>query len=316
MISTEWLARASALIPREDRRVLLSPARLVSRFARFAIRRATGASAPAPANDLEARDPALIELLCDLWRELGALYFRARVEGVEQVPERGPVLLVGNHNGALLPSDSFFTALAIHDRQGRERRMYSLAHDVLFDDPLLRRYAGRLGILRAGHDGGRAALGAGHCVLVYPGSDLDAFRPYRERAKVVLGGRRGFLRLALATGAPIVPVVSVGTHEQPIVLSRGDRLAKLVGAHRWARTDVMPLVWSLPWGITSGFLPYIPLPAQTTLRFGAPIRWPTLGPAAAEDPVALSRCYDEVEAAMQSMLTEMSAGRRFLLGAR
>ena len=266
------------------------------------------------ADDLEARDPELIRLLLDFWRAFGTRYFRARLEGVENVPAHGPVLLVGNHNGALLPSDSFFTSLAITDRYGLDRRMYALAHDFLFEDPILRAYAQRLGVLRANQDGAHRALAAGHCVLVYPGSDLDAFRTFGQRSKIVLGGRKGFLKLALRERAPIVPVVSVGTHEQLIVLARGDWAARLTHAHRWARSEVLPLVFALPWGITSGFVPYLPLPAQTTVAFGAPILWPELAPESAEDPVVLERCYAEVEARMQAMLDRLSEGRRFLIG--
>ncbi len=299
MSALGWIDRARQLVPQEDRKVLLSPPRLVARFARFAIARALGHAGHAHADDLDARDPELVGLML-------AFY----------VPVRGPVLLVGNHNGAFLPSDAFFTGLAIHERDGPERRMYALAHDVLFEDPLLRSYAQRLGMLRAGHDGAHRALAAGDCVLVYPGSDLDAFRPFRERAKIVLGGRKGFLKLALRERAPIVPVVSVGTHEQLLVLTRGDRIARLTHAHAWARTEVVPIVLSLPWGITSGFLPYLPLPAQTTVAFGEPITWPDLGPRDAEEPAVLARCYTEVETRMQAMLDRLSRGRRFLLGKR
>ena len=132
---------------------------------------------------------------------------------------------------------------------------------------------------------------------------------------MVLGGRKGFLRLALATGVPIVPVVSAGTHEQLIVLTRGDRLAKLLGMHRWARAFVCPIVFALPWGVTSGFVPYLPLPAQTTLAFGHPIAWPELSPGDADDPAVLDRCYAEVEAKMQSLLDELTERRVPFLGA-
>ncbi len=314
MSALDWLARARRLVPRKDRRVLLSPPRLVARFARFALARAAGHAGLVHADELDAVDPELVDLLLDFWRAFGTRYFRARVEGVENVPARGPALLVGSHNGALVPSDSFFTALAIRDRFGPERRMYALAHDFLFEDPILRSYAQRLGMLRAGHDGAHRALAAGHCVLVYPGSDLDAFRPFRERSKIVLGGRKGFLKLALRERAPIVPVVSVGTHEQLVVLARGDRIARLTHAHAWARSEVLPIVLSLPWGITSGFVPYLPLPAQTTVAFGEPIVWPELGKESAEDPDVLARCYAEVESRMQTMLDQLSEGRRFLLG--
>jgi 1-acyl-sn-glycerol-3-phosphate acyltransferase len=309
-----WLARARHLIPRDDRKVLLSPPRLVRRFLHFARLQARGEAAHEVADDIDGRDPELLEVLLDGLRVVARYYFGLRVEGVEHVPAAGPVLLVGNHSGGLVPSEGPFTILAIHDRLGAGRAVYTLAHDFLFEDRVLRTYAARLGVLRAGHDSARHAFAAGHAVLVYPGSDLDTFRPFRDRNRIVLGGRHGFLRLALREQVPIVPVVTIGTHEQLIVLSRGERLARLLHAHRWARSDVMPLVAALPWGIAPGFLPYLPLPARTTLAFLPPMRWPELGPDAADDPAALARCYHDVERAMQTRLDELAREHQFLLG--
>ncbi len=309
-----WLRRAMRMIPREDRKVLLSPPRLVRRFLMFAAHRVEGRAGGATADDVAARDPEFVELVVDLYRMLTKRYFRLRVEGVDNIPASGPVLLVGNHTGGLLPSEGFFTGVAIHDRFGRDRAMYALVHDFVFEDPILRKYAGKLGMLRAGHDSARHAFNEGACLVVYPGSDLDAFRSFRDRNKVVLGGRTGFLKLALREQVPIVPVVTAGAHEQFIVLTRGDHLAHLFGAHLWGRTEVLPIVFAIPWGITIGFVPYLPLPAQVTMAFGEPIRWPELGPEAADDPLALDRCYHEVETAMQQMLDRLSVGRRFLRG--
>lgn len=312
----DWISRAKRLIPAEDRAVLLSPPRLVARFLRFTLERSLGRAGHVPGDDVHARDPELVTLLCDLWRILGKYYFRLQTFGAEHVPAHGPVLLVGNHCGGLLPSEGFFTALAIHDQLGPERAMHALAHDFLFEDPTLRRYAGRLGILRAGHASAREVFARGGCVLVYPGSDMDTFRPFRDRHRIELAGRKGFLKLALREQVPIVPVVTVGTHEQLIVLWRGDRLARLVHAHRWARTEVLPIVLSFPWGLTSGYVPYLPLPAQTRLAFLPPMTWPELGPEAADHPGELERCYREVERAMQAKLDELARGRRFLIGSK
>lgn len=307
----DWLERGARLVPAADRHVLLCPPRLVARFSRFAARRLFGVAGEAIADDVAARDPELVTLICDLWRVLAKYYFRLQLEGVENVPARGPVLLVGNHCGGFLPSEGFFTVLAIHDHLGADRAVYALGHDFLFEDPTLRRYASRLGVLRAGHESARHAFAAGGCVLVYPGSDMDTFRPFGDRHKIVLAGRHGFLRLALREHVPIVPVVVAGTHEQFIVLWRGERIARALHAHAIARSEVVPIVLSFPWGLTSGFVPYLPLPAQTTLSFLPPMSWPG---ASADDPLDLDRCYRDVETAMQTELDRISAGRRFLRG--
>jgi len=307
---SDWFSRANELVPKRDRKILLSPPRLVARFARFALAHHRGDAPHAGTDDVHGRDPELLELGFALLRVLGRRYFRLRVTGVEQVPE-GPVLFVGNHSGGLVPLEGFFLSLALYERFGIQRAVYALAHDFLFEDPILRSYAMRLGMVRAGHASAHHAFEEGGSVIVFPGSDLDTFRPFRDRNKIVLGGRKGFVKLALREHVPIVPFVTAGTHEQFIVLSRGDWLAKLVHAHEWARTEVLPLVLSLPWGLTSGFVPYLPLPAQTTVSVLPAMRWTDRDP---EDPAAVERCYQEVEAAMQHGLDELSRGRHFLRG--
>ncbi|MGZ3424051.1 MAG: lysophospholipid acyltransferase family protein [Polyangiales bacterium] len=266
------------------------------------------------ADDLDARDPELVDITLALARTFGRYWFRAEVEGIENVPARGPALLVGNHNGGFLITDTYLTMAAIADRQGLSRAVRPLAHDFVFDDPTLRRYAQGFGAIRAGQGSAMRALERGDLVLVYPGGDVDTFRPFRERGHIELAGRVGFVRLALRARVPIVPVVSAGTHEQMVILSRGDRIAKLLHMHSWARTEVFPIALSLPWGLTSAFLPYLPLPAQTTVAFGEPIAWPELGPGAADDDAIVHRCALEVEAAMQALLDRISAGRRPWLG--
>ena len=72
---------------------------------------------------------------------------------------------------------------------------------------------------------------------------------------------------------------------------------------------------ALPWGLTSGFVPYLPLPAQTHgLVRRADQPGPTLGPRTRQRPDVVQRCYREVESRMQAMLDRLMERRRFLLG--
>ncbi len=264
--------------------------------------------------DPALRDPDFMMPVLHLVETLGTSYFRWEVRGIECVPDRGAALMVGNHNGGIINMDSLLTLVAVWKRFGAERALHPLAHDLVFFDPVLGRVASRMGVLRAGHDSAARAFARGNMVLVYPGSDLDTWRPFKDRNKIELAGRKGFVRLALRQGVPIVPVVSAGTQEQFVVLWRGDELARRSGIKRHLRAEAFPIVLALPWGLTSGYLPYVPLPAQTTLRFGAPIGWPDLGPEAADDPAAVTRCYEQVRSEMQLLLDSICEGRRWLRG--
>jgi 1-acyl-sn-glycerol-3-phosphate acyltransferase len=321
----DWLERARHKIAARDL-LWLTPPGVAAVIAGFALgERPAPQQAPAAATrthpvDLSRRDDELVELAHDLFRAVGRHYFRLEVEGVQHVPASGPVMLVGNHNGAILPLDVLFTMLAVRDHLGPDRTVHPLSHDGIFYHPTVRRYAEGLGVLPASPAAGEAVLDAGRVMLVYPGSDLDAGRPFADRGRVELGGRKGFLRVALHKRVPIIPVVSVGTHEQLIILSRGESIARALRMPSLMRTKTFPIALALPWGLTSALLPYIPLPAQTTVAFGAPITFDDISEADADaaarqgDGATLTRCYERVVSAMQRMLDELSEGRRPLLG--
>jgi 1-acyl-sn-glycerol-3-phosphate acyltransferase len=305
-----WVARARAHVRQEDLDHL-GPMGVLETVRSFSRGRQ---ALEGVGQDLGARDPAFISVVLDAFRALGRHYFRAQVQGLENVPASGPAMLVGNHSGGIMPFDTFITLAAIWDRLGPDRPVHLLAHDLLWHDPVGRRLCAKFGMLRATPASARLALDAGRLVLVYPGSDLDSWRPFTERNRVRLGGRQGFLRAAVSAQVPVVPVVSVGTHEQLVVLSTGEWLASLLGFKRVVRSAAFPIVWALPWGVTSGFLPYLPLPAQTTVRVGSPLGWPHLGPADLDRPGVLDACYREVETTMQAMLDDLSRHRVPVLG--
>ena len=219
-----------------------------------------------PKADLDERDPDYIrETLPGLWL-LASFYFRADVKGLENIPADGPVLLVGNHSGGNMTPDTLVLSLAFNTYFGVERRFYQLAHNLVVSMPFLaslRKY----GTVAASPQNAEKALKSGAALLVYPGGDYEVHRPSWESARVDFNGRKGYVRLALEHGVPIVPIVSLGGQETALFLSRGERLAKLLRLDKTLRLKVLPISLAVPWGLNVGdMMGHLPLPAKLQIR--------------------------------------------------
>src|SRR5262249_13079233 len=142
---------------------------------------------------------------CDLW-------YAPDLTGLDHLPP-GRALVVGTHNGGFMAPDMFSLMVGFWRHFGVERQAYGLAHDMVFRLPVAGRWIAQLGAVPAHPENARKLLERDVAVLVYPGGDRDAYKPWHERHTVKFGGRKGFIRLALRTQAPIVPVVSVGAHD-------------------------------------------------------------------------------------------------------
>jgi 1-acyl-sn-glycerol-3-phosphate acyltransferase len=131
-------------------------------------------------------------------------------------------------------------------------------------------------------------------------------RPSWQENRVDFAGRKGWAKLAIETGVPIVPLVAVGGQETAIFLSRGERLAKALQLDRLFRLKVLPISVSIPWGLNVGdMLGHWPLPAKLTVEAMEPI---DLKERFGPDP-DVDRVYDEVTTMMQVKLDELSAER-------
>jgi 1-acyl-sn-glycerol-3-phosphate acyltransferase len=148
-------------------------------------------------------NPVVYWLVRALFQPFFHLYFRMSRIGREHVPESGPVIFAANHRSFL---DPFVIATIAR------RPMYYVAKEELFRNRITRWFLNALGAfpVRRGKgdsdmlDTARAILERGDCVLIFPEGT-------RIRPGALGRPHRGVGRLALATGAPVVPVAVFGT---------------------------------------------------------------------------------------------------------
>jgi 1-acyl-sn-glycerol-3-phosphate acyltransferase len=287
-------------VRRAQERGASAGARAVRALARQATRRI-------PPADLDERDSDYIrERLPGLWL-LATLWFRGEVRGLGNIPDEGPVLLVGNHSGGNLTPDTGVFTLAFSAYFGVERQFYQLAHNLVLSMPGLG-FLRRFGTVAASPENAERALSAGAALLVYPGGDYEVHRPTWQSGRVDFDGRKGFIRLALRHDVPIVPVVSIGGQETALFLSRGEGLARLLLLDRIVRLKVLPISLALPWGVNVGdMLGHVPLPSKIVVEALPPIH---LREEFGADP-DLDEVYDHVVAVMQDTLDALAAERRF-----
>src|SRR5436305_2702295 len=255
---------------------------------------------------LDERDPRFIRRTLPLYHELVRAYFRAEVRGLENVPPEGPVLLVGNHSGGFYIVDTFAFAYAFYSHFGPARAFHQLSHQVAFNFPALSTVLRKFGGIPASHETAARAFERDAAVLVYPGGEVESFRPTIRSSEVDLAGRTGFIRLALEHDVPIVPVVSIGGQETALFVTRGRRLAKLLQLDRLARLKVLPIQLGPPFGVTVLDLPFrIPLPARVTIQVLPKI---DLRKRFGERP-DVEEVYEALTAEMQHTLDELAKER-------
>jgi 1-acyl-sn-glycerol-3-phosphate acyltransferase len=220
--------------------------------------------------DLPEPDERFIQAQQPLWNLLLDYYFRHEVHGWDRIPEP-PCLLVGIHAGGILPIDAYAFGFAWFRHFGMERIPRGTAHDFLTASPVLGDYLKKIGVIPASHEGISTALASGEDVILYPGGDVDALRPWTKRDQVVFGGRKGWIRMALEANVPIVPVANLGASDTLFVLTDGQTIAKTLRLDKLLRAKAVPLAIGFPLGLTLGVIPQIPLPAKLRSEILEPI---------------------------------------------
>ena len=219
-------------------------------------------------------------------------YFRVETSGIERVPA-GRVLLIANHAGQL-PFDAMMLSVAMLLEAEPPRLARGLGEYWIPRLPFVSSAATRMGGLVGTPVNCRALLDAEECVMVFPEGVRGMNKTYRERYRLQRFGT-GFVRLALETRTPIVPVGIVGSEEQQPGLFDVKPLARLLGMPAFPITPTFPLL---------GPLGLFPLPVKYRIHFGEPLRF---AGSAAEEDAGIEARVAEVRTAIDKLL---EAGRR------
>jgi len=245
------------------------------------------------------------------WNPLMEYWFRMEMEGWENLPD-APVLLIGIHSGAPFVWDAWTVGVQWWRHFGQKRPLHGTAHDALMAMPLIGRFFRSMGVLPAAPDAIVTALAEGRDVALWPGGEVDSLRPWKERDTANLAERKGFVKLAIQTGVPIVPIATVGGADAMPVLIRGDRLSRILKLDRALRLKVFPIAVSLPWGIAPAALPQIPLPAKIRTLLRPPV-YVDPDPARLDDDEYIEQIYRQVEDSIQEGMDTLARRRAFPL---
>ena len=211
-------------------------------------------------------------------------YFRAEATGLEHLPPTGRVLLVANHSGQL-PYDGMVIATGCVLDAPQPRLVRSMVEHFVPTVPFASYLMARWGQIIGTPENCRRLLDDDEAILVFPEGARGISKPYSRRYQLESFGL-GFMRLALATDTPIVPVAVIGAEEQaPAINLRS--VARLLGVPSFPVVPYPP------------FVPLLPLPVKYRLRFGEPMTF-TGDPD--DDDDAISEKVTAVKHRIESLL--------------
>lgn len=184
-------------------------------------------------------------------------YFRAESFDVDRLPP-GRVLLVSNHSGQL-PFDGMMIGASLFLEAEPPRIMRSMVEKWTQTLPFVSTTYARLGQVVGVPENARRLLDQGEAILVFPEGTKGISKSFKDRYKLADFGL-GFLRLALATRTPVVPIAVVGAEEQYVSLGNLPKVARLLH---------MPSFPVVPQFLIPGM--QMPLPVKYRIYYGEPL---------------------------------------------
>lgn len=221
-------------------------------------------------------------------------YFRAITKGIEKVPN-GRVLLVSNHSGQL-PFDGVMIAAAMMFDRDPPRVIRTMVEKWVPRLPFVSVFFARVGQVVGTPDNCRRLLARQETILVFPEGVRGLSKTFDRRYQLERFGS-GFMRLALETSTPIVPIAVIGAEEQSPSLFNLKRLGRAFGMPAFPVTPTFPLLGPI------GLLPY---PTRYRIYFGDPMAFEGRGD---EEDDLVETYVAEVRTRVQTMVNEGLAER-------
>ncbi|MGE0453830.1 MAG: lysophospholipid acyltransferase family protein [Vicinamibacteria bacterium] len=247
-------------------------------------------------------DARFADTIRPIWEFLYTVWWRVEASGLDRVPDSGAGLLVANHSG-VLPYDGMMIKLALRHQHPARRECRMLALDMFALLPVLAPLLSKGGEIRANPENAERVLRKGELVGVFPEGVKGVGKYFKERYKLARFGRGGFVRIALRTGAPIIPCAVVGAEEIHPVVAKADWVGRPLGFPYFPITPTFPLL---------GLLGVVPLPTKWSIDFADPIAMDGYGPDAADDPILVNRLSEQVRSVIQRLIDGRLARRRSL----
>lgn len=236
-------------------------------------------------------DPEAVKLLAPLLMFLKERWFRCEVHGIDNVPGDGRFLLIGNHSGQL-PFDAAMIGTTVLADAPRPRLVRSMVERWSAELPFMSSLFVRTGQVVGDPLTCTRLLEAEEAVMVFPEGARGISKLFAQRYQLSSFGH-GFMRLAMETRSPIVPVAVIGAEEQAPAVADIKPLARLLGF------PAMPIIFPQ-------LLP-LPLPVKYRIWFGEPMEFPG---SADEDDDVVAGHVKKVKHTIQRMIAHGLDQRR------
>jgi 1-acyl-sn-glycerol-3-phosphate acyltransferase len=221
-------------------------------------------------------------------------WFGVQIAGLENIPAKGSALLFGNHSGGI-PIDGFLLYDGLINYHPDPRRLRFLVTKFLLKAPLIGKVLSGFGCIPPDYEIATELLRKQELVFFYPEAEKGTGKLFKNRYKLV-EFNAGFVRAAIATGSPLIPVVTIGGDEIYPIFANFKTLARLID---WPYYPLTPFFPWLPFPLNA-----IPLPVKIMVAVWPPfkLKYPS---EAAEDEHLVGEIANDIQNDIQAKVTAL-----------